>query len=51
MRKRFRGNRPAASSLELEGGGGGSGQLYAGVGEKKSPPKIEALVEEDDGGR
>ena len=29
MRKRFRGNQPAALSKELEGGGAG-GQLYAG---------------------
>lgn len=34
MRKRFRGNAPISSSLELEGGGGvgksGGGQLYGG---------------------
>lgn len=30
MRKRFRGNQPMAVSKEIEGGSGGSGQLYAG---------------------
>ena len=38
MRKRFRGNKPIATSVELEAGGGeagatvGGGQLYAGKG-------------------
>lgn len=35
MRKRFRGNAPVATSAELEGGGG-TGQLYAGIGHKKT---------------
>lgn len=34
MRKRFRGNAPIATSVELEGGG--SGQLYASIGQKKT---------------
>jgi cytochrome c oxidase assembly factor 5 len=46
MRKRFRGNRPAASSVELEGSGG-SGQMYASVGEKTNPVKIEAPPESE----
>ncbi len=32
MRKRFRGNKPVANSLELEAGG----QLYADIGQKKA---------------
>lgn len=30
MRKRFRGNAPISTSLELEGGGEKGGQLYGG---------------------
>jgi cytochrome c oxidase assembly factor 5 len=45
MRKRFRGNKPVATSTELEGSGG-SGQLYADIGEKKSPPKVVEPEEE-----
>ena len=33
MRKRFRGNKPVATSVELEAGG--NSQLYAGIGHKK----------------
>jgi hypothetical protein len=32
MRKRFRGNAPISTSLELEGGGGGAGLEKAGKG-------------------
>ena len=42
MRKRFRGNKPIATSTEIEGGNDtGSGMLYAGIGEKKkSTPEV-----------
>lgn len=44
MRKRFRGNAPVATSVELEAGGGASGgQLYAGIGRKK----VSEVIEED----
>lgn len=45
MRKRFRGNQPAAVSLELEGGaqGGMRKQLYGGR------PAVEATVRETAG--
>jgi cytochrome c oxidase assembly factor 5 len=39
MRKRFRGNAPIATSVELEGGG--SGQLYAGIGRKKTVKDVQ----------
>jgi hypothetical protein len=42
MRKRFRGNAPVATSLELEAGG--STQLYSGIGRKK---KVSDVTEED----
>lgn len=38
MRKRFRGNRPVATSVELEAGGG---QLYASIGEKKKASQVQ----------
>jgi len=41
MRKRFRGNKPVATSVELEAGGG---QLYASIGEKK---KVSEVQEQD----
>jgi len=43
MRKRFRGNKPIATSAEIEGGSdAASGMLYAGIGEKKkkSTPEV-----------
>jgi cytochrome c oxidase assembly factor 5 len=45
MRKRFRGNKPVATSVELEAGG--SGQLYAGIGQKKT--SSQQTVESDFG--
>jgi len=42
MRKRFRGNRPVAMGTELEASS--SGQLYAGIGQKK---KIADVQEQD----
>jgi len=42
MRKRFRGNRPVTTSAELESGA--SGQLYAGIGQKK---KVSEVQEQD----
>jgi len=51
MRKRFRGNAPISSSLELEGGGGhtggaGQGQLYGG---KPAFDVVEGLKKEQKG--
>lgn len=40
MRKRFRGNQPIATSVELEGSGG-SRQLYASIGEKKKASDVQ----------
>ena len=43
MRKRFRGNKPISTSVELEAGGGRSGMLYAGRGayEDAEPARTE----------
>jgi len=53
MRKRFRGNRPIATSLEIEGGAGDpKGQLYgggsAGFGNVKSTDGRERVPEEEE---
>jgi cytochrome c oxidase assembly factor 5 len=50
MRKRFRGNAPISSSVELEGGGGGGaktvGQLYGG---KPAFDVVEGMKKEQKG--
>ena len=45
MRKRFRGNKPIATSTELEAGGGDkdkAGMLYAGKGAYEKPEGVDA---------